>query len=61
MVGLGKRKDQRVLSPLFSALDGREIKVRVAEAASLLLGMERDPEDWGAEEYRIALKERFSH
>ena len=61
MVGLGKRKDQRVLSPLFSALDGPEIKVRVADAASLLLGMESDTKDWGAEEYRTALKERFSH
>lgn len=60
MVGLGKRKDQRVLSSLFSAVDGPEIKARVAEAASLLLGMENDPEDWGAEEYRTALKERFS-
>ncbi len=60
-VGLGKRKDERILSSLFSAVDGPEIKVRVAEAASLLLGMEGDPEDWGAEEYRTALKERFSH
>ena len=61
MVGLGKRKDQRVLSPLLSLLDGPEIKVRVAEAASFLLGMDREPEEWGAEEYRAALKKRFSH
>lgn len=59
MVGLGKRKDQRVLPPLFCALNGPEIKSRVAEAASLMLGMESDPEEWGAEEYRIALKEQF--
>lgn len=61
MVGLGKRKDQRVLSSLFSAVNGPEIKVRVAEAASLMLGMEGDLEEWGAEEYRVALKERFPH
>ena len=61
MVGMAKRKDQRVLPSLFSAVNGTEIKVRVAEAASLMLGMEADPEDWGAEEYRIALNERFPH
>jgi len=61
MVGLGKRKDQRVLPTLFSAVNGSEIKVRVAEAASFMLGMEADPEEWGAEEYRVALKERFPH
>jgi HEAT repeat protein len=61
MVGLGKRKDQRVLFSLLSAVDGPEIKVRVAEAASFLLGMESDPEDWGVEEYRTALKERFNN
>lgn len=61
MVGLGKRKDQRVLPLLFAAVNGPEIKVRVAEAASLMLGMEADPEEWGAEEYRIALQERFPY
>jgi HEAT repeat protein len=54
MVGLGKRKDQRVLPLLFAAVNGPEIKIRVAEAASLMLGMEADPEGWGPEEYRIA-------
>lgn len=59
MVGLGKRKDLRVLSPLLSLLDGPGIKLRVAEASSFLLGMDRDPDDWGAEEYRTALQEQF--
>jgi HEAT repeat protein len=61
MIGLGKRKDQRVLSSLFAALDSPQITVRVAEAASLMLDMEGDPQEMGAEEYRTALKERFSH
>jgi HEAT repeat protein len=59
MVGLGKRKDRRVLPILTAAVQEPEIDIRVAEAASLLLGMESDPEDWGAEEYRTALKEHF--
>ena len=60
MVGLGKRHDARVLPVLMAAVSGNEIKERVAEAASLLLGMETDPPDWGAEQYRRALKEHFS-
>jgi len=59
MVALGKRRDQRMLPLLRQAVSGDEIKVRVAEAASLLLGMEKDPPNWGAEEYRNALDERF--
>ena len=59
MVGLGKRKDQRIIPLLRQAVSGDEIKVRIAEAASLLLGMENDPLNWGAEEYRNALNERF--
>lgn len=61
MVGLAKRRDPRVLPSLFAAVNAPDptIKVRVAEAASLMLGMERDPEDWGKEEYRAALTEHF--
>jgi HEAT repeat protein len=59
MVGLGKRKDRRVLPYLFAALKGPEVKVRVAEAASYLLGMHRDPENWGTNEYRTALESHF--
>jgi HEAT repeat protein len=59
MVGLGKRKDVRVLPSLFAELQGPEIKVLVAEAASWLLGMDEDPEDWGADEYREALESHF--
>jgi HEAT repeat protein len=61
MIGLGKRKDQRVLSSLFAAIESPQIKARVAEAASLMLDMEDVPQELGAEEYRAALKQRFSH
>jgi HEAT repeat protein len=60
MVGLGKRKDERVLSSLLAAIDSVHIKDRVAEAASLMLGIEGDLRELDAEEYRAALKERFS-
>lgn len=59
MIGLAKRKDARVLPALMAAVKGDQIKVRVAEAASLLLGMPSDPPDWGAKEYRVALEQRF--
>jgi HEAT repeat protein len=59
MVGLAKRKDARVLHALRAAIEAPEIKIRVAEAASLMLGLESDPEGWGAEEYRSALSSKF--
>lgn len=61
MIGLGKRKDLRVLPSVVAAIDGPQIKERVAEAASLMLGMEGDQGKLGAEDYRTALKERFFH
>jgi hypothetical protein len=36
-----------------------ELKVRVAEAASAMLGIPEDPEEWEAEDYMKALDERF--
>lgn len=60
MVGLGKRKDLRVMPVLVSALSGTEVKVRVAEAASNLLGLDKDPDEWGAPEYLAALSAKFS-
>jgi HEAT repeat protein len=58
-VGLGKRKDLRLLPELCTMLEMPVLKVRVADAASALLGLPESPDDWGAEEYRRALKERF--
>jgi HEAT repeat protein len=58
-VGLGRRKDQRLLTPLRVMLDAPELKERVAEAAAALLGLSEDPADWKASDYRNALHERF--
>ncbi len=58
-VGLGKRQDFRLLPTLRNMLDAPELKVRVAEAASAMLGMPEDPEEWGTEDYKKALDEKF--
>jgi HEAT repeat protein len=58
-VGLGKRQDQRLLPKLQTMLDEPELKSRVAEAAAALLGFEKDPPDWTAEDYKAALKSSF--
>jgi hypothetical protein len=46
MVGLGKRKDQRVLRMLMARLEQPEISVRVIETAHLMLEMDKEREDW---------------
>lgn len=58
-VGLGKRRDERLLPKLWSMLDGEELKVRVAEAASYLLGLDADPPDWTAEDCKAAPRKQF--
>ena len=57
--GLGKRGDQRLLPKLLTMLDECDVKVRVAEAATELLGLARDPPEWGAADYKAALIEKF--
>ncbi len=58
-VGLGKRQDLRLLPTLRGMLDDAELKVRVAEAASAMLGLPEDPEAWEAKDYRKALDAKF--
>ena len=60
LVGLGKRKDPRVLHHLMAALEEPETTVRVIEAASLMLGMEKEEESWMAADYAAALRKHFS-
>jgi len=58
-VGLGRRKDLRLIPTLRSMLGAAVLKERVAEAASALLGLPEDPPDWNASDYRDALNARF--
>lgn len=60
-VGLGKRQDLRLLPALRSMLDEPELKVRVAEAASAMLGLPEDPDEWQAEHYKRALDVKFGN
>ena len=58
-IGLGKRQDQRLIPKLLAMLDDPVLKCRVAEAAAALLGMDHDPPDWTAADYKAALMGRF--
>jgi len=58
-VGLGKRRDQRLIPVLRAMLNEPELKVRVAEAAAALLGLDKDPPEWGAPDYKAALTSKF--
>ena len=59
-LGLGKRRDQRLLPKLLEMLDEPGFTIRVAEAASALMGLEEDPPGWGAEDYAPALRRKFN-
>jgi hypothetical protein len=54
-VGLGKRRDRRMIPALLKMLEDADFKVRVAEAAAALLGMDREPPEWTAADYRAAI------
>ena len=59
IVGLGRRHDLRLLPVLRNLLDAPVLKLRVAEAASAMLGFAQDPEEWEAKDYKRALDEMF--
>jgi hypothetical protein len=58
-VGLGKRRDHRLVPKLRAMLDEPELKTRVAEAAAALLGLDSDPAEWVAADYKAALLTKF--
>jgi hypothetical protein len=58
-VGLGERQDQRVIPKLVEMLNQPILKVRVVEAASALLGLDEDPPEWEAADYRTAIESKF--
>ena len=59
-VGLGKRKDQRVLSTFLTALERPNTTFRAIEATCQMLGMDNEREDWIGTDYAAALPQRFS-
>jgi hypothetical protein len=59
-IGLGKRRELRLLPVILEMLDQPILKERVAEAASALLGLEQDPPEWEASDYKVALKSHSS-
>jgi hypothetical protein len=58
-VGLGKRHDQRLIPRLLAMLDEPELAPRVAETAAALLGLDHDPAEWIASDYKAALLSKF--
>lgn len=65
MVGLARRKDQRVLPALIraltqSGLNDSGVTVLTIEAANAMLNMESERTDWTGADYVTALKERFA-
>jgi HEAT repeat protein len=57
--GLAKRRDVRALVLLRGILKTSEPSVWTVEAAATLLGLPQPPSNWTAEDYRIALDEKF--
>ncbi|MGI9072820.1 MAG: hypothetical protein ACR2JB_16255 [Bryobacteraceae bacterium] len=58
-VGLGKRRDQRLVPKLRTMLDEPALKVRVADAAAALLRLTEDSPEWIAADYKTALTSKF--
>jgi HEAT repeat protein len=58
-VGLGKRRDLRLLPDLRRMLDAPNPSVRVTDAASALLGLPQKPPEWEAQDYKDALDKQF--
>ena len=54
-VGLGKRRDRRMIPALLRMLEDPGLKVRAAEAAAALLGLDQEPPEWTAADYRAAI------
>jgi HEAT repeat protein len=60
MIGLAKRQDQRVLTPLITCLKAAPVPDRAIEAAFEMLGLgDGDGEVWSATDYVTALQTKF--
>jgi HEAT repeat protein len=60
MIGLAKRRDQRVLAPLISSLESALVPDRAIEAAFEMLGLQNEHgEGWAGTAYAAALRTKF--
>lgn len=59
MIGLSKRKDQRVLEPLIAILQQADVPSRAIEAADLILDTTDDEKEWTGQQYATALRQKF--
>ena len=61
MIGLAKRRDRRVLSPLISSLEAATVPDRAIEAAGEMLGLgdDGDDEEWTGSDYATGLRKKF--
>jgi len=55
VLGLGKRRDQRLIPVLWAMLNEPELRARVAQATADLLELDEDTPEWGASDYKAAL------
>ena len=59
-IGLGKRKDVRIIPMLLSVLDGDEVKVGYIDATEELLGVKGDEcRDWKISDYANRIRELY--
>jgi HEAT repeat protein len=59
-VGLGKRRDKRLIPALRAMLNNSEITDRIAEATTELLDLAEAPREWAPADYKAALSAKFS-
>lgn len=59
-VGLGKRRDPRLIPELCVMLGAPEITLRVAQASAAILELDEDPPEWTGDDYQAALKRKFN-
>jgi HEAT repeat protein len=59
MIGLSKRKDQRVLEPLIAILEQPDVPSRAIEAADLMLDTTDAEKEWSGRQYAAALRQKF--
>lgn len=58
--GLAKRADLRALHPLLDLLERPEVSSRVIEAATMMLGLDQERDDWSANDYAAQIRTKFA-